>query len=83
MSYNTIANMAQDFELQRRITACAVSEHKQDPSQWASERMWQLAATPGWADAYEYAVANDMNNPGKRENVITDSMILAAVQPMV
>jgi hypothetical protein len=41
-----------------------------------------LAATPGWAEAWESAVAGGIVSPGSDPGVITDGMILAAVQPM-
>ena len=35
------------------------------------------------ADAYSYAVATDVPNPGKDEAVVTDANILAAVEAIV
>lgn len=74
--------MAQDYDLQRRITACAAVEGKNDPLSWAPSRMWSLSATPGWDEAYASAIAGGISAPGKSETVITDAMILAAVQPL-
>ena len=82
MSYNTIATMAQDYDLQRRIIACAATEGKADPMVWAPAHMWTLAATPGWDEAYSSAIAGGISTPGKSETVITDAMILSAVQPL-
>lgn len=80
MSYNTAADLAYDMSLQRRVIACVALEGGADPVQWASKKAWPLAAQPGWADAYASAIATETPDPGKDEAVITDAMILAAVQ---
>lgn len=83
MSYSTIATMANNYALSQRITAAAAEEDKPKPSEkWAEDNRWDLAATPGWAAAWESAVAGGNPDPGADETVITDAMILAAVQPM-
>ncbi len=81
MSYLSIANMAQNPRLIERITACIAQERPaESPSSWASANIWQLAASPGWADAWEYAINGGEQTPGTNPGVITDGMILAAVQ---
>lgn len=82
MSYNDIATMAKDGDLRERIAACAAEEGVREPhpTQWADRNQWALAASPGWADAYGYALNTNTERPGKSESVITDTMILAAVQ---
>lgn len=83
MSYNTIATIAEDLPLQRRVTACAAVEGETEPETWAQEHRWQMASQPGWDVAWESAAANPArpNTPiGADEAVITDSMILSAVQ---
>lgn len=84
MSYNTTADLAYDMSLQRRVIACAALEGITDPVQWAVNHAWPLAAQPGWGEAYAYAKAGETPNPdpGKDEGVITDGMILAAVQSL-
>lgn len=83
MSYSTIASMAGDSALQQRMTAAAAEEHKTRPyEEWVQNFRWDLAATPGWAAAWESALAGGNNNPGADPAVITDGMILSAVQPM-
>ena len=42
-----------------------------------------MAASPGFADAYEYALNTDVERPGNDPAVITDGQILAAVQALV
>lgn len=85
MTYNTIAVMAKDTDLKLRITACAAEQQAENPEWWADTHMWQVAATPDWDTSWEYAVALDPQREqiGKAEDVITDAMILSAVQPMV
>jgi hypothetical protein len=83
VSYNTQALVANDSDLITRVTACAATQNLFPPSQWAWERQWRLATQPGWADAWDYAIANGNARPGHDEGVITDAMILSAVQAIV
>ena len=45
--------------------------------------MWRIVANSTIADAYSYAVAANVPNPGKDEAVVTDANILAAVEAIV
>ena len=85
MSYSTQASMSQDPDLHARLAACAAAEGMTDPHPlaWASNHQWQLAASPGWDAAYAHALTTGVQNPGASESVITDGMILAAVQPLI
>lgn len=80
MSYKTQAIMARDDDLLLRVSACAAAEGQADPSGWVYQRQWTLSTQPGWDEAYSKAVAAKLPKPGADETVITDSMILAAVQ---
>lgn len=82
MSYTDVARMANDGNLRERIAACAATEGvtSPHPTKWADENQWLLAGSPGWAAAYAYAVLVGNANPGRDEGVITDHMILGAVQ---
>lgn len=81
MSYLTQAKMAQDYGLIMRIAACAASEGVSlAPTSWADTHRQRLVASPSWDTAWESALAGDVENPGEDEAVITDGMILAAVQ---
>lgn len=84
MSYATIATIQSDFHLHRRVTACVAAEkiNAPDYEAWANEHRWQLATQPGWATAWESAVEVQVENPGADPGVITDAMILAAVQSL-
>jgi hypothetical protein len=84
MAYEHIVLAANDQDLLHRIAACAASEgYDGDPHGWAAEHRWELAATPGWGDAYFSAVVTHIDRPGLYDNVIGDAMILSAVQPML
>lgn len=83
MSYQTIALIAQDADLRQRLIACAAEQAKNTtPGHWIDQRLWLLAATPGWGDKWASALAGSNPRPGWDESVITDGDILAAVQPM-
>ncbi len=82
MSYLTQADLADDGMIRRRVTACAALEGIGNPDAWAYERRWQLSAQPGWSAAYEHAVTSGREDPGADPAVITDAMILAAVQAL-
>lgn len=83
MSYSSIALMAEDHDLKKRIIACASKEGLRSAEAWASQNIWLLVATPGWDDAWDSALIVGIGRPGNMPNVITDGMILAVVQPML
>ena len=85
MSYNHIADAAQDADLRRRVAACFAQETDgvEQPEALAAVHMWRIAADNDIADAYAYAVATDVANPGRDEAVVTDAAILAAVSAIV
>lgn len=83
MSYKAQAILANNDQLLMRIAACASTQDIAGPYAWANDRQWKLSAQPGWAQAYATAVANNVQNPGNSEAVITDSMILSAVQAII
>ncbi len=85
MSYNAIAAAAQDADLKRRVAACFAQETDgpEQPPALAELHMWRIVANGPIADAYSYAVATNVPNPGKDEAVVTDANILAAVTAIV
>lgn len=84
MTYLNIATMGADSDLTSRIQACAAQEGvKPDPFQWTTEHQLVLAAAPGWDQAWASAQAGGNAAPGRDAAVITDAMILAAVQALV
>lgn len=80
MSYWDVAQMQADPDLMSRVTAAAAKEGAPDPFGWAANNSWSYAAQPGWDDAWASAIAGGNEKPGRDPAVITDYMILAAVQ---
>jgi hypothetical protein len=85
VSYNAIAAAAADPHLKARVAACFAQETTgvEQPTALAELHMWRIVANGPIADAYSYAVATDVPNPGKDEAVVTDANILAAVEAIV
>ena len=85
MSYNHIADAAQDSDLRRRVAACFAQQTTgtEQPEALASVHMWRIAADNDIAAAYAYGVDTNVANPGRDEAVVTDAAILAAVDAIV
>ena len=81
MSYNAIAAAAADTHLKQRIAACFAQETNgpEQPLALAELHMWRIVAAPAISDAYSYAVATNVPNPGKDEAVVTDAALKTAV----
>jgi hypothetical protein len=86
VTYNAIVAIANSQTLRLRIQAAAAEQNITNPDQWVQARMWQLAASPGWADkwvsALESTTVNSNPDIGQRDDVVTDGDILAAVQAL-
>lgn len=80
MSFATIATSARDSSLQDRITACAAQEGAADPPGAMSQLIWPVITSADIEAAYAFALAGGNPDPGGDETVITDQMILSAVQ---
>lgn len=85
MTYAIVATICRDTDISRRVAACvAIERVSPTPEQWVAENAWTLAAQPGWAAAWGSALAShagdETYSPGSDESVITDGMILSAVQ---
>lgn len=80
MSYNTIAQSVMDIALQSRITACAAQEGAAKPEEAGYALRWPVCTRTDIEAAYASAVAAGHPDPGGSEEVITDGMILSAVQ---
>jgi hypothetical protein len=91
MGYKAVSDAARDTDLQYRIAGCIATQTgyslpagvSDNPLAVASHIMWKCAGQPGWGDAYAYAVFTNVPNPGLDEGVITDGMILSAVQAVL
>ena len=55
----------------------------EQPEALASLHMWRICAVPAISAAYAYAVDTEVPNPGRDEAVITDAVLLAAVQTVL
>lgn len=86
MTYQSNVLVFESRTLWKRVTACVAMEGEPSPSAWVSEHQWALSTQPGWGEAWaSFLVSNQVSNvtdPGDREDVITDGMILASVQAL-
>lgn len=85
MSYTTVHQCAQDAALNARLTAAIAEEQRAkgdttDPGALVGTLVWSVAAAPDIEAAYASALAGGNPDPGGDESVITDQMILSAVQ---
>ena len=80
MSYAAIHTMQSNPTLRARITAGAVQEGKTGAQITEPLYFYKLASSPGWDAAWASAEAGGVADPGANEGVITDGMILSAVQ---
>lgn len=90
MSYKSIVQMADSYNLWHRLKACAATQTSTTIQSYTDRCVsaldqpnsrWILAGSPGWAAAWDSAVTSNNPDPGGDPTVITDAMILAAVQP--
>lgn len=82
MGYYEQSLLAQDPDFYNRLAACASTELEgaDQGTVWAAEHQWDIAAAPGFADAYSSALAGNVEHPGRDPAVISDAQILSAVQ---
>ena len=85
MAYYDVALLRQDAQFRQRVSACYATERPDSeyPDSWAASHAWDMAAQPGFGDAYASALAAEVPNPGADPSVISDAQILSAVQPML
>lgn len=80
MSYASINQCANDTEFQGRLVACVAQEGSQQPELAVRELRWPVSSAADIEAAYASALASDNPHPGLDPTVITDQMILSAVQ---
>lgn len=84
MSYATLGKMRNSQGLRERLTAAAAKEAIDTPDAWVGENLWKLIVQPGWEDDWQYArdtmTVNHNPDIGARDDVISDTKILGAVQ---
>lgn len=82
-----ISGLAADNDFALRTTAAYAVEtlavDSQDPASWQAAHSWDMAAQPGFGDAYASAHASGVPRPGQDPAVISDAQISAAVQSIV
>lgn len=85
MSYSSQAQLSNDSDFVARTSAAAAVEVSKthQPQQWAVDHIWWMAASPGFASAYESALAGDIERPGNDPAVISDEQILSAIQALI
>lgn len=91
MAYSDVAAIQKSSTLAERcmggvaqeVVAGSIEGDTSDIPGWVSLRMWDYAASPGWADAWASAVIGGMTDPGSNPGVITDSMILSRTQQLL
>jgi hypothetical protein len=88
MAYNDVALLANDQGFISRTAAAYATETLSDadhdyPVDWANQHSWDLAAQPGFGDAYASALASGTPDPGTDPAVISDAMILSGIQAIL
>ena len=87
MSYNDVVEMKNSPRLKERtIAAAATQEGISNPEGAVDNYWWKIVASPGWSEAWAYyrtANPEDESDVGANSGVITDGMILSAVQAVI
>lgn len=83
MAYTDVFLLFSDRDFYDRCTAAVALEGETiNPTAWVSQYQWELAATPGFGEAYAYALATGNERPGWDATVITDAQILSRIQQL-
>jgi hypothetical protein len=85
MSYITGHLISQDQDIRNRAAVAAAEQGVAagEEEHWVFIHCRRLATQPGWAAAWESALANGVERPGLDPAVISDGQILAAVQSLL
>ena len=88
MAYSDVAALAADPDFRLRTIAAHATETFGDPTKayseiWQRDHAWEIAAAPGFGDAYASALAANIERPGNDQSVISDDQILGAVQAIM
>ena len=98
MSYLTQSAISANYSMIQRVAQAVAQEASAldvegsgDPDAWTYEHRRYWAASPGWDAAWESAIVSHPPtdgpelpyDPGTDEGVITDGMILSAVQALL
>ena len=87
MAFSDVAALRDDTDFSLRTQACVAIESLGDdefvdPGSWQGQHAWQMAAQPGFGEAYASALVADppIERPGNDQSVISDAQITSAVQ---
>ena len=85
MAYQDNVEIFLSSALKMRMTACVALEGWPDPMGLLAAHEWELAGQPGWSAAWAsgrlaHPSSDDL---GVHNDVITDGMILSAVQAII
>src|SRR6187402_1043112 len=87
MTYKAVAEIVASDSLLVREHAAIAKEGIDPPEVWQNQHRWKLAASPGWDAAWDSALAGHPDDPdydpGADQGVITDGMILSAIQSLI
>lgn len=83
MALFDLALLTQDQDFRLRCIASATLEKAYQPEQWVWANIWDLAGSPGFADAYASALLGEVEFPGRDQAVISDGQVVAAVQALL
>lgn len=77
-----VGQMASDPDLRLRLLGCFGLEGDPRPEFTLQQHLWQIVSRADWANAWTYALATGkpLDGLGADELVISDQMILSAVQ---
>jgi hypothetical protein len=75
--------MSRDQDLLDRCRVAAARTGVGSVDAWVTSMTWVLVSQPGWAAAWESALASGNPAPGSDPAVVTDGMITAAVESLV
>lgn len=91
-AYLAISQVAADGFMANRVAACAAQQQDtgntviEDAWAWADSNRWRWAASPGWGEKWDSALASHPDDPdyepGGDTAVITDADILSTVQAL-
>lgn len=82
MSYLSIATCVGDNDIVQRVTACYVQEGG-NANSLPPNLVWGVSSKADIEAAYAYALTAGTERPGADETVVTDQMILSAVQSLL
>jgi hypothetical protein len=90
-SYLSIAQIANDTQMNERIRACAAQQQNLgaqiNSDTWGWENRFFWASSPTWGEKWDYAHATHPDDPsyqaGADPAVITDQDILTTVQALI